>query len=101
MNEDRIIGATRNMGGKVEEAAGRITGDAKSQGEGVVEQVAGTAQNLYGQAKDAASDVSDTIHQSAKYAQDHIRVMVEKRPYTVAVAALAMGWIIGRLGRND
>jgi hypothetical protein len=31
MNEDRIAGTARNMGGKVQEGFGRVTDDAKSQ----------------------------------------------------------------------
>jgi hypothetical protein len=31
MNEDRIAGTARNIGGKVEEGVGRATGDIKSR----------------------------------------------------------------------
>jgi len=31
MNDDRIEGTARTVGGKVQEAAGRITGDAKTR----------------------------------------------------------------------
>ena len=51
MNEDRIMGTARNLGGKVQEGVGRVTGDTKSQVEGIMNQAAGAAQDLYGQAK--------------------------------------------------
>ena len=56
MNEDRIEGSARTIGGKVQEAAGRLTGDAKTRVEGEVNEAAGRAQDLYGQARDAAAD---------------------------------------------
>ena len=36
MNEDRLEGKARAFGGKVEQAAGRVTGDAKTQVEGIL-----------------------------------------------------------------
>ena len=38
MNEDRISGAARNVGGKIEEGVGRLTGDAKTQIQGKLDQ---------------------------------------------------------------
>ena len=55
MDEHRVTGAARNAGGRVEEGFGRVTGDTKSQVQGVIDQAQGTAENLYGQAKDAAT----------------------------------------------
>jgi uncharacterized protein YjbJ (UPF0337 family) len=61
MNEDRAFGAARNLGGKVQEGVGNVTGDAKIQAEGIVNQAAGAAQELYGQAKDSASDAIQSV----------------------------------------
>ena len=44
MNEDRVIGTARNLGGQAQEGLGRMTGDTKSQVEGVINQAAGAAQ---------------------------------------------------------
>ena len=44
MNEDRVAGTTKNLGGKVQEGFGRVTGDAKSQADGLINQAAGAAQ---------------------------------------------------------
>jgi uncharacterized protein YjbJ (UPF0337 family) len=99
MDEKRITGTARNVGGKVQEAAGKLTGDAKLQTQGTVNQAAGDIEDLYGQAKDAASDVAQSVQQGAKVADDLFRRVIEERPYTTAVAALALGWVIGRIGR--
>ena len=44
----------KDFAGKVESAVGDMAGDAKTQAEGRAAKRAGTVQNLYGQAKDAA-----------------------------------------------
>ena len=101
MNEDRIVGTAKNLGGQAQEAFGRVTGDAKSQVEGLINQAAGTTQDLYGQAKDTASDAAYAVRQGAMDAEDYIRHTIEKRPYTTAIVALCVGWLIGRMGRRD
>jgi uncharacterized protein YjbJ (UPF0337 family) len=95
MDENRITGTARNVGGKVQEAAGKLTGDAKLQAQGAANQAAGDIEELYGQAKDAAADVAQSVQQGAKVADDLFRRVIEERPYTTAVAALALGWVIG------
>ena len=59
MDENRVAGTVRNVGGKVEEGFGRVTGDTKMRSEGLVNQAAGAAQDLYGQARDSASSVAE------------------------------------------
>ncbi len=51
-DQDRIDGAARNMGGKIKEAAGNITGDEKLKAEGKADQVSGKIQNAVGGIKD-------------------------------------------------
>ena len=55
-DHDRIEGAAKNMGGKVKEAAGNVTGDEKLKAEGKAEQVEGKVQNAVGGVKDALRD---------------------------------------------
>ena len=100
MNEDRIVGSARTVGGKIQEAAGQVTGDAKTRVEGELNQAAGRAQDLYGQAKDAAADAVDALEDSAETIEDAVRDFVETRPYTTAAIALGIGWLIGTMGRR-
>jgi uncharacterized protein YjbJ (UPF0337 family) len=58
MNEDRVAGTTKSLGGKVEEGFGRVTGGEKTQIEGLMNQAAGAVQDLYGQSKDIGSDAA-------------------------------------------
>ncbi len=70
MDEDRLYGTAKNIGGKVQEGFGRAAGDTETQVRGVVNQAAGTAQDLYGQAKDAAADAADSMFHGAATVQD-------------------------------
>ncbi len=59
MNEDRIVGASRNILGKAERGVGNAVDSDRLVGEGVVDQVAGAIQHGYGKAKDAVGDFAD------------------------------------------
>ena len=71
MDKDRIAGSAKDFAGKVEGVVGDVTGDAKTQAEGRAREAAGTVQNLYGQAKDAARDATDAAVNYAKDALDN------------------------------
>lgn len=101
MNEDRVMGTAKNVGGQVEQAAGRATGDLKSQLQGKASQVEGAVQDLYGQAKNAAANAAGAVAERASEAEDFVRRAIEQRPYTTAALALGIGFLIGRLGRRD
>jgi uncharacterized protein YjbJ (UPF0337 family) len=70
--------------GKVQEGVGRATGDVKTKTEGVMNQAAGAAQDLYGQTADVARQTATTL-------DDWLRNTIETRPYTSAIVALGIG----------
>jgi uncharacterized protein YjbJ (UPF0337 family) len=92
MDEDRIAGTARKLGGKVQEEVGRFSGDTQTQIKGMANQAAGTAQDLYGQAADAARDSAATFDK-------WLRNTIETQPYTTAIVALGIGWLLGRMHR--
>jgi uncharacterized protein YjbJ (UPF0337 family) len=100
MNQDSVVGSAKTLGGKMQEGVGRVTGDTKTQVEGVVNQAAGAAQDLYGQVRESASDAAEAVQQGAVAAEEYIRRTIEQRPYTTAAVALCLGWVIGRMGRH-
>ena len=55
-DNDRIEGAAKNIGGKIKEAAGNITGDEKLKAEGKADQLGGKVQNAVGGIKDSLKD---------------------------------------------
>jgi uncharacterized protein YjbJ (UPF0337 family) len=101
MNEDRAYGTAKNLGGKAEEGFGRLTGDIKSQVQGAAKQAEGTFQDLYGQAKDTATNATQAVRESASDAEDYLRKTIEERPYTTAAIALGLGFLIGRFAHRD
>jgi uncharacterized protein YjbJ (UPF0337 family) len=92
MDENRLEGTARNLGGKIQEGVGRATGDTKAKTEGLLNQAAGSAQDLYGQTADVARQTATTL-------DAWLRNTIETQPYTTAVAALGIGWLLGRLHR--
>ncbi|ASE38601.1 MAG: CsbD family protein [Pseudomonadota bacterium] len=55
-DHDRIEGAAKNIGGKIKEGVGKVTGDTKMQAEGKADQVEGKVQNTVGGVKDSLRD---------------------------------------------
>ena len=72
MDENRLSGTAKNLGGKVEEAFGRATGDAKTQVHGQMQQAEGGVQDLYGQAKDAAGEAINAVGKMPASLEDTI-----------------------------
>ena len=52
MDKDRIKGSAEQAKGKVKEVAGKLTGDAKLEGEGKAEKTKGKIRNAFGGLKD-------------------------------------------------
>lgn len=92
MDENRVYGTAKNLGGKVQEGVGDVTGNAGQKAEGLMDQASGTAQDLYGQAADTARDSAATFDK-------WLRKTIETQPYTTALAALGIGWLLGRMHR--
>jgi uncharacterized protein YjbJ (UPF0337 family) len=88
MDEHQVTGTAKNLGGKIEEGFGRIAGDAQTQLKGQAKQVAGAAEDLYGQAKDAAAGFTAIVQRT-----------IEQQPYTAIAIAVAVGWLLGRTHR--
>jgi uncharacterized protein YjbJ (UPF0337 family) len=103
MDENRITGTARNIGGKIEEGFGRATGDTRTQTEGMAKQVSGAAQDMYGQARDAASDMAGNLAGNARDTatsfEKWLRGTIETQPYTTAIIAVGIGWLLGRMHR--
>ena len=72
---DSVAGTAREFGGRVQQAAGNMTGDTKTQAEGIYNQASGQAQQ-------AAAQFSD---------------VVKAQPIVASLVALAIGYVLGRL----
>lgn len=90
MDQDRIKGMAGNVGGKVKDAVGGLTGDAKTQAEGRMDQATGQLQNAYGSAKDSAREAASTVG-------SELDSFVSERPMVALLAAVGVGYVLGRL----
>jgi uncharacterized protein YjbJ (UPF0337 family) len=86
VDENRIEGAARDFGGKVQDAVGGLIGDADTQARGKANQAAGQVQNAYGQAADQVRDVGE-----------HLGGMVKDQPLAALGIATGIGVLIGLL----
>lgn len=84
MDKDRITGAAKDFAGKVEGAAGDLAGDARTQASGRMREAAGTVQNLYGQAKDAAREAGEAASNLAKDAYENSGETIQSGTKAVA-----------------
>ena len=58
MNSDKLKGGLKEAKGKVEKAAGELTGDDKKKDKGTADKVAGAIQKGIGEAKDVLKKVT-------------------------------------------
>lgn len=58
---DKVKGDTREVGGKVQEGVGDITGDRDMQAEGEANQVRGKGEQVVGNVKDAFGNAKDKV----------------------------------------
>ena len=88
MDQNRFEGAAREMGGKVEETVGDFTGDARTKVQGKLDQAAGRTQYNYGLAMDDLGELAARMRERTR-----------EQPLTAMLAAAAVGYLIGRIGR--
>ena len=114
MNEDEIKGGVRYYQGKVEKGVGDVADSPDWQADGIVDQVAGAAQNLYGRARDkvhdviedtpgALADAGDKARDVARQGRAIAAGQVEDNPWVLVAAAAVMGYGLSWLvhGRRD
>ena len=56
MNKDQVKGATKDLGGKIQEEAGKLIGNEKQQAKGIKSQIEGKTQEHIGDLKEAIKD---------------------------------------------
>lgn len=52
VNKDQVAGVARQVKGSVKQAAGKATGDRRTQAKGTADKAAGKVQKAYGDVKD-------------------------------------------------
>jgi hypothetical protein len=54
---------------------------------------------MYGQARDVASDMAGNARDTAASFEKWLRGTIETQPYTTALIAVGIGWLLGRMHR--
>ena len=75
MDTNRVEGTAQEFGGRAQEAVGNLTGDAKTQAQGLYNQASGQAQQAAGQFSD----------------------LIKSQPIVSTLIAVAVGYVLGRL----
>lgn len=58
MNKDQVKGAAKDIGGKIQEEAGKLIGSKEQQAKGLMNQVEGKVQQHVGNLKEAVKDAA-------------------------------------------
>ena len=58
MNKDQIEGTAKDIGGKIQENAGKLLGSKEQQAKGLMNQVRGKTQRQVGNLEEAVKDAS-------------------------------------------
>jgi len=61
MNKDQVKGSAKDIAGKVQEQAGKLTGDKEQESKGLGKQVTGKTQKKVGDTKEAVKDAIDDL----------------------------------------
>jgi uncharacterized protein YjbJ (UPF0337 family) len=61
MNKDRVKGAAKEIGGKIQEEFGKLVGSKEQEAKGLQHQADGKVQKGVGHVKEAASNLKDAI----------------------------------------
>jgi uncharacterized protein YjbJ (UPF0337 family) len=56
VDENRVSGSAKQMGGSIKEGVGKLTGDEKLKNEGTMDKVKGKIDNAVGSAKDTIKE---------------------------------------------
>lgn len=88
MTDERIEGVLRQGAGRVQDAVGGLTGDAKTQAKGKLNQAAGALQDTYGQVTNALTD-------NFQDALEEVQGFVKTRPLAAVGIGVALGLVAG------
>lgn len=87
MNKHELHGGARYVGGKVEKKVGDVLDSRDWQVDGVVDQVAGGAENMFGRAQSVAEDVVDATPGLVEEARERIADAVDRTAETARAGA--------------
>ncbi len=100
MDENRVEGTAKDIGGNIKSTVGDLTGDTKTQASGAVDQVVGTAQQAYGKLKDSAGGAGSAMVDQLDEVGAFLGDTVAERPLVSLLVAGAVGYVLAMLMRR-
>jgi uncharacterized protein YjbJ (UPF0337 family) len=106
MSENRINAGFQEAAGKVEDAAGGVTGDASLQAEGKMDQTIGSLKRGYSAASDRLGDAGRATRDAAQTAGNQAGAMAGKaydagvdagQRMSEVVKSSPLSWLIGAI----
>jgi uncharacterized protein YjbJ (UPF0337 family) len=94
---DQIEGVARQGVGRIQDAVGGLTGDAKTQIKGKLNEAAGSVQSAYGQAKDQARGAVNHAKGRAEDTLDDIEQYLRDRPFTAIGIGVGLGLLLAHM----
>jgi uncharacterized protein YjbJ (UPF0337 family) len=97
--DDQVMGVAQQGVGRVQDAFGGLTGDAKTQAKGKLNEVAGAAREGFGQLKEEVRDeVQSTFEDMRGRVHDQLGALeaqVIGKPLPAVAIAAAIGMVLG------
>ena len=94
MNEDRIEGTTRKLGGTIERSFGDLAQNGSLQRDGLIDQTKGTTQEIYGQVKEAVNAAVADAGPRLRGASETAVATAKQSPILAALAVGAVGYLL-------
>jgi uncharacterized protein YjbJ (UPF0337 family) len=88
-DENMAKSSAKNLGGKMQDEAGNVTGDTATQAKEMVNEAAGNAQDVFASIKAAACRWSGTAAGATK-----------ERPLTALLVAISAGYVLHMMTRK-
>ena len=89
MDENELEGTAQNVAGKVQNAAGGLLGDTKTQAQGKARESGGEPQENYGAAADQVKDYASTLSDR-----------IQEQPLIAVGIAVGIGYLLGTIGKR-
>ncbi|MET0186475.1 CsbD family protein [Schauerella aestuarii] len=89
MDLNRLEGTVKDLAGRAEQAYGEAAGDAKRESRGYARQAEGRVQSAYGQTIDQVRDAACEVSRA-----------VERNPLGAVLVAGAVGYVLALLTRR-
>ncbi|MBW3616353.1 MAG: CsbD family protein [Proteobacteria bacterium] len=99
MTEERIEGGANQLGGRLQEGVGAVTGDRKSQVQGQFKQAKGALLDAFGRAVDALDGQVDRVPEQVRPQARKALGVAREKPVATMLGLAAVTFLLTRRRR--